>query len=261
MNEDNQKLPEREVADQSHSARRKVELGVLVTIILALVSFAFWLGTLESRVKLLERPFESIKGQLDSYATELRAGMAGGPIGPQGPPGPSGTPVGTIVPFGGSKDTIPSDWRICNGDHLQVSDFPELYAVIGTNWGGTPDVFFQLPDLNGAFLRGVDFEGLIDVDRKARGIHGKVGTRQDFATAMPRNRFVTQSAGEHAHQFVDGISTSGNWQSGGSNKTGGESGSRNRSTNRAGAHTHQVTGGDQETRPYNMAVLFIIRVR
>lgn len=84
-----------------------------------------------------------------------------GPTGPAGPTGPRGAtgergpagldaklPAGTITMFAGS--TAPAGWLICDGRSVSSVDYPELYAVIGTTYGGY-GTNFQLPDLRGRF--------------------------------------------------------------------------------------------------------------
>ena len=76
-------------------------------------------------------------------------------------------PPGTIVAFGGTS--IPSGWLLCDGRQLTNAMYPKLLAAIGINWGnGTmdsngnlenpanPDTGFNLPDLRGMFLRGMN---------------------------------------------------------------------------------------------------------
>lgn len=45
------------------------------------------------------------------------------------------------------SDTPPTGWLICDGSVLNVADYPDLYAVIGVNYGGTVGLVFNLPDL------------------------------------------------------------------------------------------------------------------
>jgi hypothetical protein len=66
-------------------------------------------------------------------------------------------PPGTIVAFGG--DQVPLGWLLCGGDVKSSLQYPRLYSAIRTNWGAgilgsTND--FNLPDLRGMFLRGVN---------------------------------------------------------------------------------------------------------
>ena len=73
-------------------------------------------------------------------------------------------PPGTINAFGGTN--VPGGWFLCDGRALSSTQYPKLYAAISTNWGigltwngaiwvqGTNN--FNLPDLRGLFLRGVN---------------------------------------------------------------------------------------------------------
>lgn len=43
----------------------------------------------------------------------------------------SGYPVGTIVPWSGTEDTIPVGWKVCNGSYLNITAYPRLFKCIG----------------------------------------------------------------------------------------------------------------------------------
>lgn len=74
-------------------------------------------------------------------------------------------PVGTILPFGGNTDKIPNGWKLCNGQALSKAGNEQLFNIIEYNWGKQPNENFNLPDLRGVFLRGVDNGKGIDIDR------------------------------------------------------------------------------------------------
>jgi microcystin-dependent protein len=46
-------------------------------------------------------------------------------------------------------DFAPVGWLLCFGQYLPVSEYPELYSVIGTLYGGDGRNNFRLPDLRG----------------------------------------------------------------------------------------------------------------
>lgn len=48
-----------------------------------------------------------------------------------------------------ASETIPPGWAACNGQTLNISDYRELYAVIGTTYGGDGKQTFALPDFRG----------------------------------------------------------------------------------------------------------------
>jgi hypothetical protein len=105
-----------------------------------------------------------------------------------------GVPVGTVMAFAGSETKVPQGWMICDGRTADSRQFPALFNTIGTSWGdGTEDqdaaTDFNLPDLRGMFLRGIDTSSSIDPDagtryaRKAGGATGpRVGSFQEDAS-------------------------------------------------------------------------------
>ncbi len=75
----------------------------------------------------------------------------------------NGVPPGTIVAFGGSKP--PAGWLPCDGASLDRNHYARLFAAIGTSWGnGDGSTTFNVPDLRGYFLRGVDSTPSADRD-------------------------------------------------------------------------------------------------
>ena len=61
--------------------------------------------------------------------------------------------VGTIYPFAGS--TIPDTFLLCDGSALDITEYSELFSVIGYTYGGSGDSF-NIPDLRGKVLVGCD---------------------------------------------------------------------------------------------------------
>jgi microcystin-dependent protein len=68
------------------------------------------------------------------------------------------TPVGTVNWFAAA--TAPVGWLVADGRAVSRSAYAALYAVIGITYGtGDGTSTFNLPDLRGMFLRGVDNAG------------------------------------------------------------------------------------------------------
>jgi microcystin-dependent protein len=44
--------------------------------------------------------------------------------------------------------TLPSGWEYCNGQELSIADYPDLFAIIGTKYGGDGTNKFALPKLS-----------------------------------------------------------------------------------------------------------------
>jgi Phage Tail Collar Domain len=86
-------------------------------------------------------------------------------------------------------------WLLCDGRELPtLPPYYELFLAIGSAWGADKTGGkFNLPNLQGYFLRGVDpsRDHVIDPDNNTRtnpygGNHGaRVGSYQSFATALP----------------------------------------------------------------------------
>ncbi len=79
-------------------------------------------------------------------------------------------PVGTINTFAGDASGVPSGWLLCDGTAVNRTGlYANLYAVIGNKWGaGDQSTTFNLPDLRGRFLRGVDGGTGNDPDASSR---------------------------------------------------------------------------------------------
>jgi len=56
--------------------------------------------------------------------------------------------VGEIIPYAGSSSPV-SNWYPCDGSSLLRTDFPDLFAIIGTTYGSADGTHFNLPDLRG----------------------------------------------------------------------------------------------------------------
>jgi phage-related tail fiber protein len=134
-------------------------------------------------------------------------------------------------------------WLLCDGREVSRSTYPALFAAIGTAWGiGNGATTFNLPDMRGRFLRGVDNGAGRDPDSAARSATNggnagdRVGSNQGDAL------------GSHSHSFREqpvvvgfpGAASGGNQYGPGT------------------ATTTNATGGN-ETRPINVNVNWVIR--
>lgn len=75
-----------------------------------------------------------------------------------------GVPAGTVMPFAGG--TTPYGWLACNGASYTAADYPDLFAAIGTIWGGGGGSFL-VPNLGGRIPVGVDGGHALAVRRGA----------------------------------------------------------------------------------------------
>jgi len=143
---------------------------------------------------------------------------------------PVALPVGTVVAFAGKISSCSSDppsayttnietlgWMLCDGKSLEVSQYFDLFAVLGYLYGGENDKF-NIPDYTGIFLRGVDSCAKNDPDsskRKPPSQNEKndgVGSRQEDALQYHQHEYpglsqTTGGTGNKAAMLVDEVKT------------------------------------------------------
>ena len=138
-------------------------------------------------------------------------------------------------------------WMVCDGRTLRIGAFPDLYAVLGTLYGGDAQRgTFRLPDLRGVFVRGVDHGAGADPDAGQRlrpdgtGAYAGVGSMQFDALQTHR----------HDYDQPQGASVS-------------DKGSPSYSVAPRATPTSEPLApariSQDETRPRNVAVHYIIR--
>ena len=152
-------------------------------------------------------------------------------------------PIGTINAYGGT--TTPEGWLICQGQALSRTEYADLFAVIGTNFGsGDGSTTFNIPDLRGEFLRGAGTN-----QHTNQGSGSSVGAHQDSTEITPyyiAEGGSTEYLGVASDNFNIRLADSGYQAAGASN------------TVNNGAHTTKnVTR--MTVRPTNTSVNYIIK--
>lgn len=173
--------------------------------------------------------------------------------------------TGSITAF--ASESTPTGFLYCDGSAVSRTTYADLFGIIGTQFGeGDASTTFNVPDLRGRFLRGLDDGAGRDTEaasRTAMGTGGNtgdnIGSIQAALTALPTGGFSTDSQGGHTHTFDSTPSiTSGSSpyviQPGVTTDTT-DSGT----TDSGGSHTHTFSGGDNETRPINANVVYYIK--
>lgn len=150
---------------------------------------------------------------------------------------------GTVVAYAGT--VAPSGWFEANGDMKDPTVYTRLYNVLGTTFGGNGVTTFGLPDIRGIFIRGYDNGKGIDPGRV-------IGTAQEDAFE------------EHDHFTLYHGNTSGNINTTTpaslSSDTGGDTEySLNGLANSIADVSPTSKAGDAETRPKNIALMYIIK--
>jgi microcystin-dependent protein len=73
-------------------------------------------------------------------------------------------PTGSITSYAGS--TAPTGWLLCAGQAVSRSTYSSLFSVLSTTYGsGDGSTTFNLPDLRGRVVAGVDNMGGTDAGR------------------------------------------------------------------------------------------------
>lgn len=176
-------------------------------------------------------------------------------------------PSGVIFPYAGS--TTPSGWIVCDGTAYSQADYPELFAALGNiyntqinpttglAWIAPSAGQFRVPDMRGLFLRG---EGTASGgDAVTIGGHQGQKTAKNGIGAVASGTSLTASV-----PMSNGGNSNGMWHNGPSISAAagdGNANGGNLSAGTGGNHTHTVTiTGDNETRPVNRGVRYIIKV-
>lgn len=172
------------------------------------------------------------KAQLDALAASIAAQLV---------------PTG-VVNFT-TAATAPTGWLIANGAAVSRTTYAALFAVISTTYGvGDGSTTFNIPDLRGEFLRGLDLSRGVDTSRV-------LGSAQSHAFAAHNH---TAQVNDPGHQHVvpsftsDGVNGAG---------TGA---ALTQTTILSSSATTGVTvaigqTGSTETRPRNLALTPIIK--
>src|SRR4051794_13397676 len=68
-------------------------------------------------------------------------------------------PAGVILGWGGN--TVPNDqWLLCDGSYHSVTGYPELYQILGEQYGPLIGSRFKVPDLRGRMPMGANASNL-----------------------------------------------------------------------------------------------------
>lgn len=145
------------------------------------------------------------------------------------------TRAGTVQYF--ANATPPSGYLECNGQMVSRTQYPELFAALGTLYGsGDGSTTFRLPDLRGEFLRGWSSGSSVD--------NGRVlGSQQSAAFANHTHfeavRFAALNGGSIPVLVQPGFQQS--------------------VVSDAQNATLATSGSSTETRPRNVALLVCIK--
>jgi len=178
-------------------------------------------------------------------------------------------PSGTVIAFAGS--TPPSGWLLCDGTAYNQADYPELFQTLSTtyntqfnpttnaNWTAPSASQFRIPDYRASFLRGTG--------TPHPSLGGDVTTLGGWQTNKTAKNGLSSSIAANS------VAASAIMRPSGSNASGGMkivADDRWIDANfynwgdvsiPSSSHGHTATlSGDNETRPHNRGVNYIIKI-
>jgi microcystin-dependent protein len=188
-------------------------------------------------------------------------------------------PSGTIVAFAGAIDgnpgemvnghaathAPPSGWLLCDGMQLNGLDptYAALYGSIGVSFGGTASSkAFDLPDLRGYFLRGLDAAAVTDPGAASRTALQPGGNSGATIGTLQLDGLANHSHGVndpgHSHQYYsEGDGCSGEQ---GLPRQGPGSCVYAHTTSPSATGISIQSAGGVETRPKNVAVNYLVKL-
>lgn len=181
-------------------------------------------------------------------------------------------PVGSIQMW--PSDNLPDGYHLCDGSSLSKDEYPSLFAVLGTTFGGSGNSF-KLPDMQGLFVAGKGANSYNDIGAKgganavALGISNMPKHNHNTSNSTTDGAITTSLNGKHTHTYYRS-NTSDGGMSGAVEKASWDTGWTQ--TGSAGEHTHSVLlkarGGDSngttvahENRPPFIVLNYIIKVK
>ena len=171
-------------------------------------------------------------------------------------------PVGTIMAYGGRINSAAvgptAGWLICDGRPISRTDYPDLFDAIDTSWGkGDGATTFNLPDLRGVFLRGVDSSNMSSPFSSGRDPDVNLRTAMNIGGNVGNNVGSYQGDDYKAHNHQQRLMYSTTPGSTNNDHLLGSCGSVP-SYSASGTYTLN-SGSSTETRPKNAAVYYIIK--
>lgn len=192
-------------------------------------------GTMTGNLTLVGAPTTNNMAATKAY---VDGAVSGVPVG-------AGVPAGTVIWTAGS--TAPTGYLKANGTAVSRSTYADLFTAIGTTYGaGNGSTTFNLPDLRGEFVRGLDDGRNIDAGRT-------LGSSQasDYASH-------THTAPSHRHELLT-VGPSAGIYTGFVFEFNRSYNAYGRFSEYGGGDVETLPKGGTETRPRNIALLACIK--
>jgi len=171
------------------------------------------------------------------------------------------TPAGTVIYS--ARSTAPTGYLHANGAAVSRSTYAALFAAIGTTYGsGNGSTTFNVPDLRGEFLRGLDSGRGVDSGRGLGSAQGGQNASHDHSVSGSTS--TTSLTGSFRPGTHSGINATGVFSDAGN--VGGVEGHdahNGRQINFNASHNHTFSAttsiNGSEARPRNIALLPCIK--
>jgi len=176
----------------------------------------------------------------------------------------AGVPTGSI--FCMAANSIPTGYVKCNGDsYARSGTYAALFAVIGTTYGAVDSSHFNVPDLRGEFVRGLDDGRGIDSGRQIGSSQGGAFQSHDHDADANASSSVTDPGHRHTLFGGDDDANSGNKvPTGDTQNEFLDNNSVQDATTGISVNTSVTIDidneGGSETRPRNLAMLYVIKI-
>ena len=120
-------------------------------------------------------------------------------------------PVGSIVAY--TVNNSPTGWLLCNGSSVNKESYSALYEAIGNTFGGlVTDLSFNLPNYQGAFLRGIGANnGYTRPDNISTPQNHATQTHTHIASSTVTDGQHTHTQNAHTHTATTVITDPGHF--------------------------------------------------
>ncbi|MEI6165928.1 MAG: tail fiber protein [bacterium] len=150
--------------------------------------------------------------------------------------------AGTIIQFGGTN--LPTGYLLCDGSSVTTNTYHNLFAAIGTQWGGS-GANFNVPDLRGQFLRGWSGTSTNSVDPD---VYSRTARYAGGATSNNVGSYQSDTNQAHSHLYTAGNQSAWTFSNGSPY-----------SPAYSAANSGTSSSGGSEARPKNAYVMYCIK--
>jgi microcystin-dependent protein len=170
----------------------------------------------------------------------------------------SAVPSGSVMAYAGSA--APSGWLLAFGQAVSRTTYADLFTAIGTTYGtGDGSTTFNLPDLRGRAVRGVDNMGGTAANRVTSGGSGITGTTLGASGGAETVTLTTAQMPAHNHAFNNLTFRYGTTGTGGSFGTVVDGGGSSRTGTANDSIGNTGTGGAHNNTGPTIMLNYIIK--